>query len=371
MRVVSASQLYLDYVMNQLPEISQIPFGETATGEAVSLFILKNTLGAEVKITNFGGIITAVKVADLNGQFADIVLGFDELESYIKGSPYFGALIGRVGNRIASGRFELDGKVYQLAINNGGNHLHGGFVGFDRIVWSPTIFSTDDSVGVKLFYLSPDGDQGYPGNLRVTVTYTFTNQNELQVDYHATTDQSTPVNMTQHSYFNLAGRGDVLQHQLMINADYFTPIDKTQIPLGELRPVTGTPFDFRYPKKIGEQIGCEDLQLENGLGYDHNFVLNKAQPKELSLAAQVVDAGSGRVLEIYTEEPGVQFYSGNFLDGSLTGKDKTYSHRTGFCLEPQHFPDSPNQANFPSIILHPGEEYSSRSVFKFLTVNDL
>lgn len=357
--------------MTSPTEISPIPFGKTASGEEVSLFTLTNACGIEVKITNFGGIVTAIKTPDARGEFCDIALGFDELQPYLQDSPYFGALIGRFGNRLAQGRFSLDGKIYQLDTNNGPNHLHGGFAGFDKVVWSPTSFVTDQGMGLKLFYLSPDGDQGYPGNLKVTVTYTLTDQNELQVDYHATTDKPTPINMTQHSYFNLAGQGDILQHQLMINADHFTPIDATQIPLGETRAVAGTPFDFRIAKKIGDHIDSDDEQIKNGLGYDHNFVLNKTGAKELSLAARAMDAGTGRVLEVYTEEPGVQFYSGNFLDGSLTGKGKTYNYRSGFCLEPQHFPDSPNQPDFPSTILHPGEEYTSRMLFKFLTVNEL
>ena len=348
------------------PAISTSFFGTTPAGETVNLYTLTNTSGMEIGIINFGGIITHIKTLDRQGEFADVALGFDELEPYLQASPYFGALIGRFGNRLAKGRFELDGKTYQLATNNGENHLHGGVTGFDKVVWEATPFTADTHVGLKLFYLSRDGDQGYPGNLSVTVTYTLTNEDEILVDYHATTDQATPINLTQHSYFNLAGQGDVLQHELMINADAFTPIDDTQIPLGGSQAVAGTPFDFRTAKKIGADINQDDEQLRCGLGYDHNFVLNKAAPEKLTLAARATESTTGRVLEVYTEEPGVQFYSGNFLDGSLTGKGKTYAYRTGFCLEPQHFPDSPNQPDFPSTILRPGEVYSSRTIFKFL-----
>ena len=346
--------------------ISTSSFGTTPAGEAVNLYTLTNASGMEVGIINFGGIITRIKTADRNGKFADIALGFDELEPYLQASPYLGALIGRFGNRLAKGRFELDGKTYQLETNNGANHLHGGSAGFDKVVWQATPFSADTHVGVKLCYLSRDGDQGYPGNLSVTVTYTLTNEDEILVDYHATTDQATPINLTQHSYFNLAGQGDILQHELMINADAFTPIDETQIPVGGSRSVAGTAFDFRAPKTIGADINSDDEQLRCGLGYDHNFVLNKVAPKKMTFAARAAESTSGRVLEVYTEEPGIQFYSGNFLDGSLSGRGQTYAYRTGFCLETQHFPDSPNQPDFPSTILRPGETYTSRTIFKFL-----
>lgn len=349
------------------PTISQTFFGKTPHGEEVSLFTLTNAAGMEVKITNFGGVVTAISVPDKQGKLTDVVLGFDELEPYLQDSPYFGALIGRFGNRIAKGRFELDEQTFQLATNDGDNHLHGGIQGFDKVVWSPTGCVTQTSARLELFYLSPNGDQGYPGNLQVRVTYTLTGDNALQVDYHATTDMPTPVNLTQHSYFNLAGCGDVLQHQVRIYADHFTPVDETAIPLGYLQAVADTPFDFRTDKAIGKDINCDDQQIKFGRGYDHNFVLNKSRPAELSLAVKVLEQKSGRVLEVYTTEPGVQFYTGNFLDGSLIGKGKTYTHRSGFCLEPQHFPDSPNRPEFPSTILRPGEEYVSRTVFKFLT----
>ena len=357
--------------MTQLPAISQTFFGKTARGEEVSLFTLTNACGMEVKITNFGGIITAINVADAAGQFADVALGFDALEPYLQDAPYFGALIGRFGNRLAGGKFTLGGETYQLDTNNGPNHLHGGVVGFDKVVWTPTTFVSETSVGLKLFYLSANGDQGYPGNLQVMVTYTLTNANEIWVDYHATTDQPTPINMTQHSYFNLAGEGDILAQEMMINADSITPINADLIPTGELMDVAGTPFDFRVPKLIGQDIGANDAQLHAGLGYDHNFVLNKNAPKALTLAARAIEKSNGRVLEVYTEEPGIQFYSGNFLDGSLTGKGRNYAYRTGFCLEPQHFPDSPNQPGFPNTILQPGDEYTTKTCFKFLTINEL
>jgi aldose 1-epimerase len=357
--------------MTQIPAITQAFFGTTPNGEEASLYTLTNSNGMTVKISNFGGVITSILVPDVEGNFADVALGFDELTPYLKDSPYLGALIGRFGNRIANGRFELNGQVFQLDTNDGSNHLHGGFVGFDKVVWTPVTFETTDKVGLRLSYLSPNGDQGYPGNLHVNVTYILTNDNEIVVDYLATTDQPTPVNLTQHSYFNLAAEGDVLNHQVMIKADNFTPINANLIPLGESRAVEGGVFDFRSPKKIGEQINNNDEQLKFAGGYDHNFVLNKSAANALDLAARVVESGSGRVLEVYTEEPGVQFYSGNFLDGSLTGKGKTYSIRTGFCLEPQHFPDAPNQPDFPSTILQPGDEYTTRTIFKFLTTRDL
>ncbi|MFO1389663.1 aldose epimerase family protein [Cellvibrio sp.] len=349
--------------------ISQTSFGHSTEGVAASLFTLTNANGLIVKITNFGGIITEIHVPDKHGQFTDVNLGFDSIEPYYKDSPYFGALIGRFGNRIAGGKFTLDGKTYELATNNGNNHLHGGLVGFDKVVWNASTFKTENSVGLTLKYLSVDGDQGYPGNLDVTVVYELTNNNEILVKYHAVTDKATPVNLTQHAYFNLAGKGgDILNHEVMINADRFTAIDPEAIPTGELPSVVGTPFDFRTPHLVGERINEDHEQLKNGNGYDHNFVLNKAHPKELSLAARVFEKNSGRVLEVFTQEPGVQFYSGNWMDGSLTGKGWHYTRRCGLCLEPQHFPDSPNQPHFPNTILRPGEEYRSVMSYKFSVV---
>ncbi len=348
--------------------ISQASFGQSPTGTPADLFTLTNANGVIVKITNFGGVITEIHTPDKNGVFADINFGFDHIEPYYKDAPYFGALIGRFGNRIAKGKFTLDGVNYQLATNNGNNHLHGGLTGFDKILWDATTFTAENSVGITLNYLSADGDQGYPGNLHVTVIYELTNENEILVKYHAVTDKATPINLTQHAYFNLAGKGDVLSHEIMINADRFTAIDDEAIPTGDLPLVENTPFDFRSPRLIGERINDDDEQLKNGNGYDHNFVLNKAHAKELSLAARVSEKNSGRVLEVFTQEPGVQFYSGNWLTGELTGKGWNYTRRSGFCLEPQHFPDSPNQPQFPNTILRPGEEYSSVMSYKFSVV---
>lgn len=345
--------------------VSQASFGQSSSGSPVDLFTLTNETGLIVKITNFGGVITEIHAPDKNGVFVDINLGFDHIEPYYKDAPYFGALIGRFGNRIGHGKFTLDGTTYQLDTNNGANHLHGGFVGFDKVVWDASTFETDYSVGITLTYLSVDGDQGYPGNLNTTVVYELTNNNELLVKYHAITDKATPINLTQHAYFNLAGKGDILSHEITINADRFTAVDPAAIPTGELPLVENTPFDFRSPRLIGENINADDEQIRNGNGYDHNYVLNKTHEKELSLAARVLESNSGRVLEVFTQEPGVQFYSGNFLDGSLTGKGWNYTRRSGFCLEPQHFPDSPNQPHFPNTILRPGEEYTSLMSYKF------
>jgi len=346
--------------------VSQASFGQSSTGAPAELFTLTNANGVIVKITNFGGIITEIYTPDKHGVFTDVTLGFDRIEHYYKDAPYFGALIGRFGNRIAHGKFTLDSKTYQLATNNGNNHLHGGLVGFDKVVWGASSFETENSVGITLNYISVDGDQGYPGNLNVTVVYELTNDNEILVKYHAVTDKATPINLTQHAYFNLAGKGgDILNHEIMINADRFTAINDEAIPTGELPLVANTPFDFRSSRLIGERINDDDPQLKNGNGYDHNFVLNKAHEKELSLAARVREKKSGRVLEVFTQEPGVQFYTGNWMDGSLTGKGWHYTRRSGFCLEPQHFPDSPNQPQFPNTILRPGEEYRSVMSYKF------
>ncbi|MCD2517580.1 galactose mutarotase [Massilia sp. G4R7] len=343
------------------PDITQAPFGQLPDGSAITQFTLANANGLVAKIIDFGGVITELHAPDRAGLLADVVLGFDSLEPYRSDSPYFGALIGRYGNRIAKGRFTLDGREIQLPTNDGNNHLHGGAPGFDKVKWQAAI----EGDSLRLSYRSVEGEQGYPGNLDATVTYTLTDDNELVVRFHAVCDRATPINLTQHSYFNLAGGGDILGHLLQIDADTFTAIDAESIPLGELAPVAGTPFDFRSPRPIGSRIDEDDQQLRNGQGYDHNFVLNKPAPKAMTRAARVVDPGSGRVLELFTEEPGVQFYSGNFLDGSLVGKGGAYRHRTGFCLEPQHFPDSPNQPQFPNVILRPGEEYTTESRFRF------
>jgi aldose 1-epimerase len=341
--------------------ITQAPFGQLPDGAPITQFTLTNAQGMVVKIIDFGGIITSLLAPDRDGRLADVVLGFDTLEPYRGDSPYFGALIGRYGNRIAKGRFTLDGKEVVLPVNNGNNHLHGGPAGFDKVKWTAAI----DGDSLRLTYRSVDGEQGYPGNLDATVVYTLNDDNELVVHFHALTDRPTPVNLTQHSYFNLAGEGDILGHELTIDADAFVAIDAESIPLGALAQVAGTPFDFRTPRTIGERIGQPDKQLRHGLGYDHNFALNKPNGKAMTRAARVVEPGSGRVLELYTEEPGVQFYSGNFLDGTLKGKGRSYAHRSGFCLEPQHFPDSPNQPQFPNTILRPGEVYQTESRFRF------
>ncbi|MFC0250634.1 aldose epimerase family protein [Massilia consociata] len=348
--------------------ITQAPFGELPDGEAITQFTLTNANGLVAKIIDFGGIITELHAPDREGRLADVVLGFDTLEPYLGDSPYFGALIGRYGNRIAKGRFTLDGREYQLPTNNGNNHLHGGAPGFDKVKWTATV----DGDSLRLDYRSVDGEQGYPGNLDATVTYQLLDTNELVVRFSAVTDKATPVNLTQHSYFNLAvvggTSGDILGHVLTIDADTFVAIDAESIPTGALSPVTGTPFDFRMPRPIGERIGQPDKQLRHGQGYDHNFALNKPDGKAMTRAAHVCEPGTGRVLELFTEEPGVQFYSGNFLDGSLTGKGRTYEYRSGFCLEPQHFPDSPNQPHFPNVILRPGEVYQTESRFRFSVV---
>lgn len=356
--------------MTTAPSVSQSHFGTLPDGTDITLYTVTNSHGIEAKIMTYGGIITSLKTPDKNGEFDDIVLGFDKLEPYIEngGSPYFGALIGRFGNRISEGRFTIDGETYQLDTNNGENHLHGGVEGFDKKVWSAEPFQSDTAAGLEMSLLSPDGDQGYPGNLEVTVTYTLTNDNELLVDFLATTDKATPVNLTQHSYFNLAGTGDILDHRLMIDASHFTPVDEGLIPTGEIRPVEGTPFDFRTPTAIGARINEDNQQLAYGLGYDHNYVLDKDEPGAMERAALVVEPTSGRVLEVHTQEPGIQFYSGNFLDGTLKGKGTVYEYRSGLCLEPQHFPDNPNQPNFESSILRPGEEYRTRMSFVFTTV---
>ncbi|KFI09017.1 aldose epimerase family protein [Massilia sp. BSC265] len=341
--------------------ITQAPFGTLPDGETITQFTLTNARGMVARIIDFGGIITELHAPDREGRLADVVLGFDTLEPYQADSPYFGALIGRYGNRIAKGRFTLDGREVALPTNNGNNHLHGGAPGFDKVKWNATV----EGDSLRLAYTSQDGEQGYPGTLDVTVVYTLTDDNELVVRFHAVTDVATPVNLTQHSYFNLSGSGDILGHVLTIDADTFVAIDGESIPTGALAPVEGTPFDFRTPRSIGSRMEEDDTQLRNGQGYDHCFALNKPHGKAMTRAAHVLEPRSGRVLELFTEEPGVQFYSGNFLDGSLAGKGQVYAHRSGFCLEPQHFPDSPNQPHFPNVILRPGEVYRTESRFRF------
>jgi len=344
-------------------------FGKTAAGVDVDIYTLSNGNGMRARIATYGGIVVSLEVPDRNGVFDDVVLGFDTLEEYERHSPYFGALIGRYANRIAKGRFTLDGRDYQLAVNNGKNHLHGGIKGFDKVVWSARSFIDERGANLELTYLSPNGEEGYPGGLQVTVVYALTHQNELKIDYTATTDKPTVINLTNHSYFNLAGagNGDILGHELFINADNFTSTDPGAIPTGEIRSVAVTPFDFLTTTAIGSRIDNDDEQIRFGHGYDHNFVLNNSR-NNLALAASVFEKTSGRVMEVFTTEPGVQLYSGNYLDGSLKGKQgKMYPRRSAFCLETQHFPDSPNQPRFPSTVLRPGDMYLQTTIYKFST----
>ncbi len=346
------------------PGIESVAFSSTPDGTPVELYTLRNNQGAQARIMTYGGIVVSLKVPDRDGGMADVVLGYDSLWGYVDNNPYFGAIIGRYGNRIANGRFTLNRQTYRLATNNGENHLHGGVKGFNKVVWTAKEVERENGPALQLSYLSPDGEEGYPGKLRATVVYALTHENELRIDYAATTDEPTVVNLTQHSYFNLAGagQGDILRHELMLDADRFTPVDEGLIPTGELRDVKGTPMDFTELTPIGARIEQQDQQLRFGLGYDHNWVLNNSSA-DLALAARVFEPGSGRIMEVFTTEPGIQFYSGNFLDGSITGKrGKVYRHRYGFCLEAQHFPDSPNQAKFPSTVLNPGEKYAQTTI---------
>jgi aldose 1-epimerase len=350
------------------PHVTRATSTTKVDGNPIDVFTL-TAAGIEVQALNYGGIIMSIKVPDRAGRTGDVVLGFDSPAGYVGDPPppYFGALIGRYGNRIAKGRFTLDGHTYTLAINNAPNHLHGGNRGFDKVMWNAEPRETPEGASLVLTRTSPDGEEGYPGNLQARVTYTVTTRGELVVDYHATTDKATPVNLTQHSYFNLAGEGsgDIHAHELMINADRYTPVDVTLIPTGELAPVDGTPFDFRKATAVGARIDQDNPQLKNGKGYDHNWVLNRTG-SGLQLAARLHDPKSGRSLEIRTTEPGLQFYSGNFLDGTIHGKSgHTYRHRGALCLETQHFPDSPNHPSFPSTILRPGQSYDSKTVFTF------
>ena len=349
--------------------VTRAPFGKLKDGSAVEVFTLTNAKGVEVRAITYGGIIQSWKVPDKAGKLADVVLGFDTIDGYQTDHPFFGAIIGRYGNRIGNAQFSLDGRTYKLAANNGPNNLHGGAKGFDKQLWTGEIVKSDRGQAVAFSRTSPDGEEGFPGTLKVRVTYILTDQNGLIVEYEASTDKATPVNLTQHSYFNLAGEGSgtILDHQLMINADRYTPVNDTLIPTGELAPVAGTAFDFRKPTRIGDRIDQPDVQLKNGKGYDHNWVLNQKQ-SGLQLAARVFEPKSGRTLEITTSEPGLQFYAGNFLDGTIKGKQgHVYGHRSGFCLETQHFPDSPNKPAFPSTILKPGQPYRTTTVFTFST----
>jgi aldose 1-epimerase len=344
-------------------------FGATPDGGKVDRYTLKNSSGMTVDIITYGGIITSIKVPNKEGVSEDVVLGFDNLDQYMESSPYFGAIIGRYGNRIAKGKFSLDGTNYSLAINNGENHLHGGIKGFDKVVWKASEETGENFAALKLVYVSKDMEEGYPGSLNTTVTYTLKEDNSLDMAYEATTDKKTIVNLTNHSYFNLSGdfSKTVLDQVLSLNADKYLPVDNTLIPTGEIADVENTPFDFRKPTSIGSRIEADDNQLKKGGGYDHCWILN-GQDKGHRLVGTAYDPASGRVLEVFTSEPGVQFYSGNFLDGTLPAKHGgTYKKRSGFCLETQHYPNSPNQFDFPSVILNPGETYSSKTTFKFST----
>lgn len=353
------------------PELSitKKPYGHI-DDKAVDLYTLTNANNIKIQVTNYGGIITSFIMPDKNGVLGDIVLGYSNLNDYVANNPYFGAIIGRYGNRIAKGTFSIDEHDYTLQVNNGDNSLHGGLKGFDKVVWDAKTSSDANSVSLELHYLSKDGEEGYPGNLDVTMIYTLTNSNTLEMQYTATTDKATIVNLTNHSYWNLAGEasGDILGSELYINANFITPVDTGLIPTGELMPVENTPFDFTTQQPIGSRIESDNEQLKAGRGYDHNWVLNKENIADTVLAASVYEPKSGRYMEIYTTEPGIQFYSGNFLDGNITGKSGTsYAFRNGLCLETQHYPDSPNKPDFPSTVLRPGETYSTKTIHKFST----
>ncbi len=348
-------------------DIKKQSFGQIDDMAPVDLYTLTNVNGMEARITNYGATVVALFVADRNGKPGDVTLGYDSLQEYIKGPCYFGCIAGRYANRIAGGRFKLNDKEYFLAQNDGDNHLHGGVHGFDKALWRPREIEKDAGPGLELTYFSQNGEEGYPGNLSVTVVYTLTNQNELRIDFSAATDTPTIVNLTHHSYFNLAGAGsgDILDHELMINADRFCPVDRSLIPTGEFRAVKGTPLDFTQPMTIGDRIGLDDEQLALAKGYDHNWVLNKDADGPC-LAARASERKSGRTLEVYTTQPGIQFYSGNFMENNITGKaGHVYHHRGGFCLETQHFPDSPNRPDFPSTILDPGSTYEHTTIYRF------
>lgn len=353
----------------QMVTINQSPFGSLPDGSAVTLYTFRNALGTEMKIMNYGGIITSLSTADRTGEIEDVVLGYDSLSGYLKAPSFFGCIVGRYGNRIAKAQFTLDGKKYTLVKNNGENHLHGGTKGFDKVMWDASTSTSPGSASLKLTYLSKDMEEGYPGNLHVTVTYTLTNDNEIKIDYEATTDKKTVLNLTNHSYFNLSGntKRNILDHKLSLAATKFLPVDATLIPTGELKDVKGTPFDFTKPEVIGRRINDEHPQIKAGIGYDHCWIFDKPLGT-FGLGATVYDTLSGRFMEMFTTEPGTQFYSGNFLNGKVTGKFNTvYEQRYGMCLETQHFPDSPNQPNFPTVVLNPGEVYKTQTVYKFST----
>ena len=363
---VSASDAH-----NSPPSIKKEAFGKLANGTTIFRYTLTNSHGVRVRIITYGGIVQTIETPDRRHHFTNVALGFATLGEYVDhNSPYFGAIIGRYGNRIAKGTFTLDGKTYHLPINNPPNSLHGGTVGFDKRVWAAAEERHRDSVGLRLSRTSPNGEMGYPGTLDVVVTYTLTNRNELRVDYHATTDAPTIVNLTNHSYFNLTGEGTgtIYDHRLRLNASHYTPVDSTLIPTGQIATVHGTPFDFTRPHAIGERIRGSEQQLLFGRGYDHNWVLDRHGSKGLVLAARLTEKTSGRVVEMFTTEPGIQFYSGNFLDGTLVGTSgHTYRQGDGLALETQHYPDSPNHPNFPSTVLRPGHVYQTTTVYRFST----
>jgi aldose 1-epimerase len=352
-------------------DIEKRSFGKTQEGEPVDLYVLTNKAGFEVAITNYGGTLVSIKAPDRKGQFADVILGYDTVTGYETGKSYFGGTIGRYGNRIAHGQFILNDTIYTLARNDGENHLHGGLIGFNKRVWTARDVSSSAGQALELSYLSKDGEEGYPGNLPVKVVFTvLADRNALKIDYLANTDKETVLNLTNHAYFNLDGQrvGDILGQQLLLHAGKFTPVDSTLIPTGEVRNVHDTPFDFLKPTIIGARINQDNEQLKFGKGYDHNWVLDRGSKEALAPAAEVYDAESGRTLSVSTTEPGIQFYSGNFLDGTVHGKNgETYAHRSALCLETQHFPDSPNHANFPTTVLKPGREYRSTTVYQFST----
>ena len=353
-----------------LARLSSYSFGTLSDGREVNAFVLRNARGMSVQILDLGGVIASIKVPDSSGNFSDVTTGFDYPQPYLDGAGYMGAIVGRYANRIAGGKFSIDGIDYSLAKNNGDNAIHGGLVGFDKKIWDVEFLVGLHDSKLKLSTFSPDGEEGYPGRVEVSVTYTLNDQNQLTIDYSATSDKATIINLTNHAYFNLDGHqaGSILEHEVMLNANHFTPIDESSIPTGVILDVAGTPLDFRQRKAIGLDIESEDRQMTFGSGYDHNFVINHSEPGSVSLAAEVYSPNSGRVMKVYTDQPGVQFYTGNFLNGTLVGKDgAVYGRRSAFCLETQHFPDSPNKPMFPSTILQPGDQFASRTIFEFLT----
>lgn len=367
-KVSTTAEAVQDSTVVAKAEMQKENFGTLPDGREVTKHVLKNKNGVEVHVINYGGIITHLKAPDKNGKLEDIVLGYDSLAGYLRETPYFGAIIGRYGNRIANGRFTLDGKQYTLVQNNNGQHLHGGTVGFDKVFWNIAEIDSESGMAIRLTYLSKDMEEGYPGNLNVTVDYTLTDDNELKFEYSATTDKATVINLTQHTYFNLSGnaRRDITDHILTLNADEYLPVSKVLIPTGKPAPVAGTPFDFNTPTQVGLRINEKNEQLKLAGGYDHCWIL--AGPEGMKTAGSLHDSISGRTVEVRTTEPGIQFYSGNFLTGSITGKGGVvYKHRYGLCLETQHYPDSPNQPQFPTVVLKPGETYKTQTIYKFGT----